>query len=72
VRQTFQWFRDHDVELPANPICGTRLVWKVASQSLVRDILRIPFYADPYVWGRIATTERGVAADRHQETGDMP
>jgi len=20
VRQTFQWFRDHDVELPANPI----------------------------------------------------
>ena len=28
VRQTFQWFRDHDVELPANPIHGTRLVWK--------------------------------------------
>ena len=26
VRQTFQWFRDHDVELPANPIQGTRLV----------------------------------------------
>lgn len=25
VRQTFQWFRDHDVELPANPIHGTRL-----------------------------------------------
>jgi DNA invertase Pin-like site-specific DNA recombinase len=22
VRQTFQWFRDHDVELPANPIRG--------------------------------------------------
>ena len=29
VRQTFQWFRDHDVELPANPIQGTRLVWKI-------------------------------------------
>src|SRR5499425_2673471 len=28
VRQTFQWFRDHEVELPANPIQGTRLVWK--------------------------------------------
>lgn len=26
VRQTFQWFRDHDVELPANPIHGARLV----------------------------------------------
>jgi hypothetical protein len=25
VRQTFQWFRDHDVELPANPIQGTGL-----------------------------------------------
>jgi DNA invertase Pin-like site-specific DNA recombinase len=52
VRQTFQWFRDHDVELPANPIRGTRLVWKIPSQSLVRDILRNPFYAGAYVWGR--------------------
>jgi DNA invertase Pin-like site-specific DNA recombinase len=39
VRQTFLWCRDHDVELPANPIQGTRLVWKIPSQSLVRDIL---------------------------------
>src|SRR5262245_27925650 len=52
VRQTFQWFRDHDVELPANPIQGTRLVWKIPSQSLIRDILRNPFYAGAYVWGR--------------------
>ena len=52
VRQTFQWFRDHDVELPANPIQGTRLVWKIPSQSLVRDILCNPFYAGAYVWGR--------------------
>ena len=52
VRQTFQWFRDHDVELPANPICGTQLVWKIPSQSLIADILRNPFYAGAYVWGR--------------------
>jgi len=52
VRQTFQWFRDHDVELPANPIRGTQLVWKIPSQSLVRDILCNPFYAGAYVWGR--------------------
>jgi hypothetical protein len=52
VRQTFQWFRDHDIELPANPIQGTRLVWKIPSQSLVRDILGNPFYAGAYVWGR--------------------
>ena len=52
VRQTFQWFRDHDVELPANPIQGTRLVWKIPTQSLIRDILCNPFYAGAYVWGR--------------------
>src|SRR3989442_9791331 len=52
VRQTFQWFRDHDIELPANPIQGTQLVWKVPSQSLIGDILRNPFYAGAYVWGR--------------------
>ncbi len=56
VRQTFQWFRDHDVELPANPIHGTRLVWKIPSQSLVRDILCNPFYAGAYVWGRRPVT----------------
>jgi len=52
VRQTFQWFRDHDVELPTNPIQRTQLVWKIPSQSLIGDILRNPFYAGAYVWGR--------------------
>ena len=52
IRQTFQWFRDHDIELPANPIEGTRLVWKIPSQSFIRDILCNPFYAGAYVWGR--------------------
>ena len=52
IRQTFMWFRDHDMELPANPILGTGLVWKVPTQALVRDILLNPFYAGAYVWGR--------------------
>ena len=52
IRQTFMWFRDHDIELPANPVLGTGLVWKVPTQALVRDILRNPFYAGAYVWGR--------------------
>ena len=56
VRQTFQWFRDHDLELPANPIQGTRLIWKIPSQSLIRDILHNPFYAGAYVWGRRPVT----------------
>src|SRR5579862_7632519 len=56
VRQTFQWFRDHDLELPVNPIQGTRLIWKLPSQSLIRDILHNPFYAGAYVWGRRPVT----------------
>ena len=52
IRQTFMWFRDHDIELPANPVLGTGLVWKVPTQALVRDILLNPFYAGAYVWGR--------------------
>ena len=56
VRQTFHWFRDHDVELPVNPIQGTRLVWKIPSQSLIRDILCNPFYAGAYVWARRPVT----------------
>ena len=61
VRQTFQWFRDHDVELPANPIRGTRLVWKIPSQSLIHDILCNPFYAGAYVWGRRPVETRLIA-----------
>ena len=68
MRQTFQWFRDHDVELPANPIYGTRLVWKIPSQSLIRDILCNPFYAGAYVWGRRPVSD---AAGRRQ-AGEAP
>src|SRR6267154_1055559 len=52
IQLVFEWFREHDVELPANPIQGTRLVWKIPTQSLVRDLLCNPFYAGAYVWGR--------------------
>ena len=78
VRQTFQWFRDHDVELPANPIQGTRLVWKIPSQSLVRDILCNPFYAGAYVWGRRPVDNRagrgqaGEASGRHASSRRLP
>src|SRR5271167_2541998 len=71
VRQTFQWFRDHDVELPANPIQGTRLVWKIPSQSLVRDILCNPFYAGAYVWGRRPVATRLVEGRLEKRQGAM-
>ena len=78
VRQTFQWFRDHDVELPANPIQGTQLVWKIPSQSLICDTLCNPFYAGSYVWGRRHghnLTRRGQAAEAsrcHASSRRMP
>ena len=69
VRQTFLWFRDHDIELPANPVQGTQLVWKIPTQSLVRDILINPFYAGAYVWGRrpVATLLVDGRLEKHQE-----
>src|SRR5664279_5127540 len=69
VRQTFLWFRDHDIELPANPVQGTQLVWKIPAQSLVRDILINPFYAGAYVWGRRPVTTLLVDGrlEKHQE-----
>src|SRR5271167_28395 len=71
VRQTFQWFRDHDTELPANPIQGTRLVWKIPSQSLIRDILCNPFYAGAYVWGRRPVATRLVEGRLEKRQGAM-
>ena len=71
VRQTFKWFRDHDVELPANPIQGTGLVWKIPSQSLIRDILCNPFYAGAYVWARRPTTTRLVDGRLEKRQGAM-
>jgi DNA invertase Pin-like site-specific DNA recombinase len=53
IRQAFQWFRDHDVELPVNPARGgNKLVWQIPTQGFVRDVLVNPFYAGAYVWGR--------------------
>ncbi len=56
IRQTFQWFRDHDVQLPVNPARGgNELIWQVPTQGFVRDVLVNPFYAGAYVWGRRPT-----------------
>jgi DNA invertase Pin-like site-specific DNA recombinase len=53
IRQTFQWFRDHDIQLPVNPARGgNELIWQVPTQGFVRDVLVNPFYAGAYVWGR--------------------
>ncbi len=53
IRQTFQWFRDHDIQLPVNPARGgNQLIWQIPTQGFVRDVLVSSFYAGAYVWGR--------------------
>lgn len=54
VRQTFKWFRDHEVELPVSKARHgkLRVVFQVPRHSFVADILHNPFYAGAYTWGR--------------------
>jgi DNA invertase Pin-like site-specific DNA recombinase len=54
MRQTFKWFRDHDVEVPVTQPRGGR--WVVVFQpprlTFIADVLHNPFYAGAYAWGR--------------------
>ncbi len=56
IRQTFQWFRGQDVQLPVNAVRGRQgVIWQLPTPSFVRDVLLNPFYAGAYVWGRRTT-----------------
>jgi DNA invertase Pin-like site-specific DNA recombinase len=54
ARQTFKWFHDNDISLPANIWGGknTKLQWKLPAQSFIESVLHNPFYAGAYVYGR--------------------
>ncbi len=54
-RQTFKWFLDHEIELPINDVYRpgkVRPVWKLPTLSFIHDMLKNPFYAGAYVYGR--------------------
>jgi DNA invertase Pin-like site-specific DNA recombinase len=53
-RQTFLWFRTHGVELPVNKGWGgpMRVVWQLPTNAFLQNLLRNPYYAGAYVWGR--------------------
>ncbi len=57
IRQTFLWFHSNEVELPVNKSCDgkIRIVWQLPSKCFVQDVLKNPFYAGAYVWGRRPT-----------------
>ncbi len=65
VRQTFKWFRDEGLELPVNRPRGARseVVWQLPTHSFVQQVLRNPFYAGAYVYGR-RTRQLQLAGDR--------
>ena len=56
IRQTFKWFQDHEVELPAWQVRrgGVGFVWKIPTLMWLQGVLKNPFYAGAYVYGRRA------------------
>ncbi len=54
IRGTFLWFHNENIELPVNKFRGGKRIikWQLPTKSFVKDVLRNPFYAGAYVWGR--------------------
>jgi DNA invertase Pin-like site-specific DNA recombinase len=54
IRQTYGWFLENSIELPANKsVAGQiQLVWKLPAQTFIPSILHNPIYAGAYVYGR--------------------
>jgi DNA invertase Pin-like site-specific DNA recombinase len=57
IRQLFKWFHDEGIELPVNKfsqiVRGKRGVeWQLPTLSFLSGILRNPFYAGAYAYGR--------------------
>jgi len=54
IRQTFIWFHDEAIELPVNKSAGgsLQIVWRVPTHAFIGEMLRNPFYAGAYVFGR--------------------
>jgi DNA invertase Pin-like site-specific DNA recombinase len=54
IRQTFTWFHDEKIELPVNKSVGSalRIVWQIPTHAFIGEVLRNPFYAGAYVFGR--------------------
>ncbi len=59
-RQTFLWFRTHEVEMPVNKSREGRMqvLWQLPTNCFIHNLLRNPYYAGAYVWGRRETVMR--------------
>jgi DNA invertase Pin-like site-specific DNA recombinase len=54
IRQTFKWFQDQEIELPAweNTKGSVGFIWKIPTMMWIQGVLKNPFYAGAYVYGR--------------------
>ena len=54
IRQTFKWFRDHEVEVPVTQARGGAVVvvFQPPRLTFINKVLHNPFYASAYAWGR--------------------
>jgi len=57
IRQTYLWFQSENIEAPVlKDIAGKKeIVWKLPEKSYLTEMLKNPFYAGVYVWGRETT-----------------
>jgi recombinase len=74
ARQTMLYFRDEQISLPAvvRGTAGQEVVWRLPTDSRIRQILRNPQYAGAFAYGRTGTTtvkpgERTGTAARHRK-----
>ena len=57
IRQTYLWFQSENIEVPVlKDVAGKKeIVWKLPERSYLTAMLKNPFYAGVYVWGRETT-----------------
>lgn len=54
ARQVCMWFHENEIRVPVNAWGGgsRELKWKLPNQSFIQNLLRNPFYAGAYFYGR--------------------
>ena len=65
VRQTFLWFLEHSLQLPA-VASGGQIQWKRPSYGAVYLILTSPAYGGAYAYGKTESTTHYVAGEARQ------
>jgi DNA invertase Pin-like site-specific DNA recombinase len=57
IRQTHLWFHSENIEVPVlkDKAGKKQIVWKLPEKGYLQSMLKNPFYAGVYVWGRETT-----------------